>query len=312
MTSKLPSATRLAQSILHATNFYTEAFTHSRPLHRTSFHTQAFTQQAFTQRSLYTQQGFKQRISLYTEKLLHTGAFTHSKLSHRKNPTQRSLDTQQAFTQRSPYTEKLLHREAFIRRSFYTASFYTEQAFTHRSFYTEKRLHRESFTQTSPYTKKIFPTEAFTHRSLYTQKLLHTEAFTQGAFTHRSFYAQGRQKLQLQNRILGASAKAPKNCNAICIPALHNTPRSNRLRSKRSKPQPLRTRGTLHRRQQPLYPKKHMAYGFVLRPPPQNEAHATFMQPLQCVLQHHVRIHAAIAKRFASLQNTKGELIKYA
>ena len=28
--------------------------------------------------------------------------------------------------------------------------------------------------------------------------------------------------------------------------------------------------------------------GFVLRLPPQNKAHATFMQPLQCVLQHHV------------------------
>ena len=28
--------------------------------------------------------------------------------------------------------------------------------------------------------------------------------------------------------------------------------------------------------------------GFVLRRPPQNKAHATFMQPLQCVSQHHV------------------------
>ena len=28
--------------------------------------------------------------------------------------------------------------------------------------------------------------------------------------------------------------------------------------------------------------------GFVLRLPPQNKAHATFMQPLQCVSQHHV------------------------
>ena len=27
---------------------------------------------------------------------------------------------------------------------------------------------------------------------------------------------------------------------------------------------------------------------FVLRLPPQNKAHATFMRPLQCVLQHHV------------------------
>ena len=35
---------------------------------------------------------------------------------------------------------------------------------------------------------------------------------------------------------------------------------------------------TLHRKTQ----------GFVLWLPPQNKAHATFMQPLQCVLQHHV------------------------
>ena len=28
--------------------------------------------------------------------------------------------------------------------------------------------------------------------------------------------------------------------------------------------------------------------GFVLRLPPQHKPHATFMQPLQCVLQHHV------------------------
>ena len=35
--------------------------------------------------------------------------------------------------------------------------------------------------------------------------------------------------------------------------------------------------------------------GFVLRLPPQNKAHATFMQPLQCVLQHDVaNPHASI------------------
>jgi hypothetical protein len=34
-----------------------------------------------------------------------------------------------------------------------------------------------------------------------------------------------------------------------------------------------------------LYRKKQ---DFVLRLPPQNKAHATFMQPLQCVLQHYI------------------------
>jgi len=57
--------------------------------------------------------------------------------------------------------------------------------------------------------------------------------------------------------------------------------------------------------------------GFVLRLPPQNKIHATFMQPLQRVTQHHVanlhvsthmttkrdNIHAAIPLRFATSPN---------
>ena len=40
--------------------------------------------------------------------------------------------------------------------------------------------------------------------------------------------------------------------------------------------------------------------GFVAPVPPQHKFHATFMQPLQCVLQQHLHIHAAITVRFAS------------
>ena len=61
------------------------------------------------------------------------------------------------------------------------------------------------------------------------------------------------------------------------------TQRRNRLNSKRSKPHPPHTRGTFHRRLKPRYTQ-----GFVLRLPPQKKAHATFMQPFQCVLQHDV------------------------
>ena len=53
--------------------------------------------------------------------------------------------------------------------------------------------------------------------------------------------------------------------------------------TKRPQPQPPHTRGTFHRRLQPLYTEK--TQGFVLRLPPQNIAHATFMQPFQCDLQ---------------------------
>ena len=54
------------------------------------------------------------------------------------------------------------------------------------------------------------------------------------------------------------------------------THRRNNSRTKRPQPQPPHRRGTFHRRLQPLYTKKQ---GFVLRLPPQNIAHATFMQP---------------------------------
>ena len=57
------------------------------------------------------------------------------------------------------------------------------------------------------------------------------------------------------------------------------THRRNQSRPERPQPQPPHRRGTFHRRLQPLYTEKQ---GFVLRLPPQNIAHATFMQPLQC------------------------------
>ena len=60
------------------------------------------------------------------------------------------------------------------------------------------------------------------------------------------------------------------------------THRRNNSRTKRPQPHPSHRRGTFHRRLQPLYTEKQ---GFVLRLPPQNIAHATFMQPLQCDLQ---------------------------
>ena len=53
----------------------------------------------------------------------------------------------------------------------------------------------------------------------------------------------------------------------------------------RPQPHPPHARGTFHRRPEPLYPKKTR---FPAPAFPQNEAHATSMQPLQCVLQHQV------------------------
>ena len=72
--------------------------------------------------------------------------------------------------------------------------------------------------------------------------------------------------------------------------------------SERSRPHPPHTRAALHRRLHAatLHGKTQ---GFVLRLPPQHKSHATFMQPLQCVLQHdvanpHVSTHMAIKHAF--------------
>jgi len=67
--------------------------------------------------------------------------------------------------------------------------------------------------------------------------------------------------------------------------------------SKRRQPQPPHTRAALHRRLQPLFPKKHNVSFSGFLP---NKSHATFMQRLQCALQHHVHIRAAITMRFAT------------
>ena len=74
------------------------------------------------------------------------------------------------------------------------------------------------------------------------------------------------------------------------------THRRNNSRMKRPQPHPPHTRGTFHRRLQPLYTEKHKVScsGFL----PNKIAHATFMQPLQCVSQHpvsnlHLSTHVA-------------------
>ena len=85
--------------------------------------------------------------------------------------------------------------------------------------------------------------------------------------------------------------------NAICIHTLQNT---------KGEPivlETIQTAPAAHTRycSSPAAATLHgKSQGFVLRLPPQNKPHATVMQPLQCVLQLHVPIHAAITMRFAS------------
>ena len=106
--------------------FETETLTHSKLYRRFSQRQRSFyTEKTFTHRNFFTETGkllqrdkeifthrkLLRRASFYTEKPLHSEAFTHSEL----------------------YTQKLLHREAF----------------TQRSFYTEKLSHTEAPTQKS-------------------------------------------------------------------------------------------------------------------------------------------------------------------
>ena len=79
------------------------------------------------------------------------------------------------------------------------------------------------------------------------------------------------------------------------------TQRRNRLTSKRSQPQQPHTGGTFHRRLQPLYTEKHTVScsGFLPNTSPMQ--HSCSHYNVQCVLQHHVHIHATITLRFASI-----------
>ena len=76
---------------------------------------------------------------------------------------------------------------------------------------------------------------------------------------------------------------------------------STRCRTQRNRfgPETTAAAPASHRRYFPLCTEKHkvLCSGF---DPPQHKPHATFMQPLQCALQQHLHIHAAITLRFAS------------
>ena len=109
--------------------------------------------------------------------------------------TTKLLDTE-AFTQIFFCTKKLLHKEAFARRSFTHRTAFTQRNFcTHtQALHTEKLLHSKALFQTEAFRPISFVTEKLSHRvfytrNFYTEKLLHTEACAHGSFTHKDrFY----------------------------------------------------------------------------------------------------------------------------
>ena len=114
-------------------SFYTDAFAHRRfyiqkLLHRKAVSKEALPHEAFTQSS-FTHRPFSQRRFLHRNfnaqmpKLLHTGAFAHTRYKKKLLDTetftafsQESFYTE-AFAQRCLYKQKLLHTEVFIQRS---------------------------------------------------------------------------------------------------------------------------------------------------------------------------------------------------
>ena len=108
-------------------------------------------------------------------RVLHKAACTQLCISTKAFFTQRShlhrgvFDIGGAFTQK-----KLLHRETFTQRSFYTEELLCTETFVHRNFYTKEPLHRGTLH-----------TDGFTHRLVYTEESLHIEAFAQ-----RNLYTQ--------------------------------------------------------------------------------------------------------------------------
>ena len=99
-------------------------------------------------------------FSVYTEKPLHRGAFTHKGI----------------------YTEKLLHTDAVTQRSLYTESF-NRQARLQTETFTQRSLCRESL-----YTRKLSHT-----------KFLHREAFTPRSFREEAFPTCSKKKTQFHD-----------------------------------------------------------------------------------------------------------------
>ena len=69
----------------------------------------------------------------------------------------------EAFTQKTVYTQKLLHRRAFTLRDalthkkcLHTGAATQKSVYTGIFFYTDEGLHTETFTQKSVYTKSVY------------------------------------------------------------------------------------------------------------------------------------------------------------
>ena len=84
------------------------------------------------------------------------------------------------------YSDKVLEKP----QNFYRQMPLHTEAFTQRSFYTQKLLHTDAshkyvFAQRGIYAQTPVYTDAFTQKRFHTQKLLHRETFAQNSFTQK-------------------------------------------------------------------------------------------------------------------------------
>ena len=156
----------------------------------------------YTQKPLHTEAFTHTHTNLYTQTLSHTHAFTHGLLY-----TQALLQT--GFTHSRFYTKKfftLFHKKVFTQRRMNTQRFsdaFTHSSFTRGQFHTRPLLHTQMPLQTNTltllrkggFTHKRFGTQTlFAHRCSWTKTLLHTDSFTHRlrqaplvSFTHRRY-----------------------------------------------------------------------------------------------------------------------------
>jgi hypothetical protein len=130
---------------------------------------------------------------LYTEMVLHTGAFTHQYTNtstqwflHKSSFTQ-GLNGMQVLLHRGTlthsdrwfYTQILLHGDVFAQASFFKHTHTCTHAWSFTGMSLNAHvLRRLSFQNWDTFTQRCFHTEALTH----TETLLHTNTFTQRWF----------------------------------------------------------------------------------------------------------------------------------
>ena len=172
---------RLHRKAFTQKNLYTKTFTcRSLRTQKLSSHRRLYTQTLCSidaRRSICTQKLLHRKTLAQkgTQKLLHTGSFTH-KSFYTEEPLHRATCTQQ-----------LLHRALLIQLQTLLS---TESTFLHKSrgFYAQKLLHTEAGTRRSLNKHKLVHREALTRLPVH-RAALDTDTFT-GAFTHTHIHTQ--------------------------------------------------------------------------------------------------------------------------